>query len=1263
MQPTISTRAGFSVRVILAALVALSLAAASAAAAPAPWPPAPPDTFDGLAAAVRAHASDPRALAWLYRLEALADVAPGPDPLPAVLADVLGDRRAPPWLRDGARWLRLRGALRAGDAGEAARWRAELGVPTDWAVVGPFDNLGNRAFGVDLGPEADGFAGIAEGRIYEGRSGPAPWRFLPGAGAIGGLDLQGLFEDTEDGELAAYAATGFTLDRTRPLELRVGSADSVEVWVDGVWVLARDVRRDAFPDQEVLPLTVPAGRHVVVAKICRQRRPWQLVVRVTAPGGGALAGLVFATEATALAPPGRVAVRAGELRAPEPLRGLRSRVPAEGEETAADVALLAAATRLERLVHPDDASEERSLRLAERALAAAPDEAAVRAPLHLALAETVRDDDRRRASLEAAVETARAAGDRATEATALDALVERYDRRRESTKAVQYVAALTAVDPGHPRVLMHRARAIADAGAHDLALAGVRALVIARPRYLPALRLGAELARGVRDPVLEFQLAGARLARDARDRAARGRYLNLSARTPGASAADLLVDAVAADPYDLPLRVQRLRALAREGRLDEAERTLAADRSIYPNSHTLDTFAGDLALRRSDDDGARRAFQASLERNPQQRDLQHRLAYHAEGGAAPAADAADRERLRAFAATPVTPECGIVGACVLSSSALVDVRPNGLASRTVEHVVRVVDRRMRDGLRSFPIPYVPDEHRLEVEAALRLGTDGRISGPTATQTSAPRGREGGVYTRTHRRVVSFDDLAAGDVVLVRYRIEDVVVRNPFGSFFGDIHTFSTPVPTVSATYELRVPATRPLHTFEQGVPAPSIEERGETQVYRWEAHDLPAIVWEPRSPGYPEIGAYASVSTFGDWQALNDWYVDLVREQREIDDPIRRVVHSLTDGVDDPRERVRRVYGWVITNTRYVGIEFGIHGFKPYSVTQVFQRGYGDCKDKSFLLSAMLVEAGVDATPALLRTRDRGLLAVTPATLWAFNHVITYVPSLDLWLDPTAEYAGSDALHPLDQDAMALIVRDGGAAALVRTPTLPADANADTTEIALTLTARGDGRMGLRETMTGHLATAARQLLHDASRRTERLERVLGETFPGATVSDLVVEGVETPEEPVRVSAAVAIPGAARASVEGLRTRLVVLPTGLGPLAAQSDRRHDLILDHTRLDRTVARIVPPVGHHPVDVPESGDVDSPFGRYSIAIRTDGSALVVESTLRMDVIRVAAADFPAFRRFCLEVDALERRTVTFAVDAAAAGPVPASVSAAK
>ena len=82
-------------------------------------------------------------------------------------------------------------------------------------------------------------------------------------------------------------------------------------------------------------------------------------------------------------------------------------------------------------------------------------------------------------------------------------------------------------------------------------------------------------------------------------------------------------------------------------------------------------------------------------------------------------------------------------------------------------------------------------------------------------------------------------------------------------------------------------------------------------------------------------------------------------------------------------------------------------------------------KDEASLIVTMLKELGIEATIVIVRTAHRGDIESSPASLAPFDHAIAYVPSLDLYLDGTAEYTGSMELPAMDRGALALQINQG----------------------------------------------------------------------------------------------------------------------------------------------------------------------------------------------------------------------------------------------
>src|SRR5262249_52738031 len=337
------------------------------------------------------------------------------------------------------------------------------------------------------------------------------------------------------------------------------------------------------------------------------------------------------------------------------------------------------------------------------------------------------------------------------------------------------------------------------------------------------------------------------------------------------------------------------------------------------------------------------------------------------------------------------------------------------------------------------------------------------------------------------QVVRFDRLEPGDVVDFEYIVQDIGRRNLFADYFGDLHFFQEDTPRLESAYFLVAPAGRSFYwnTPKLAGIEHAEESQGGDKIYSWRARDVPRVEPEPGMPGLSEVAAYLHVSTYKTWNEGAAWDWGLVRDQIAIDQPVRDAIKQATAGKSSELDKVRAVHDLVVRSTRYVGLEFGIHGYQPYRTTQVFTRKFGDCKDKASLLLAMLREIGVDATLVIVRTRRGGDLDDYPASLAIFDHAITYVPKYDLWLDGTAEYSGTGELAAPDQGVMVLLVERGGGR-LARTPVFGADKNRVARSEKVRLDAGGGAKVAEQLALSGQAAPEWREHYQAAGERRER---------------------------------------------------------------------------------------------------------------------------------------------------------------------------------
>jgi hypothetical protein len=332
------------------------------------------------------------------------------------------------------------------------------------------------------------------------------------------------------------------------------------------------------------------------------------------------------------------------------------------------------------------------------------------------------------------------------------------------------------------------------------------------------------------------------------------------------------------------------------------------------------------------------------------------------------------------------------------------------------------------------------------------------------------------------------------------------------------------------------------------------------------------------------------------------------------------------------------MYGFVVSQTRYVGLEFGIHGYKPYRVDDVLRRRFGDCKDKASLMHALLAAVGVDSRLVLLRTRRNGRIGEAPASLAVFDHAILYVPSLDLWLDGTAAHSGTGDLPGEDRGASALVVNPGAPPRFGTVPEARPEENRVESSFEVALGADGAAAVRGRSRVRGARAPQYRRAYLSEHERRAQLEKAFNRTFPGLRVEAVTVSDLSRLEEDVQMEFALEVPRLAQPEAGGLR----FTPFGAGAgyvesYASLSERRHDLVLGEPGESRFSYRVALPAGWRVEEVPEDASADGPDAAYEIRHRVEDGVLRVEGHVTFKTGRVAAARYPAFREL---LDGLDR-----------------------
>lgn len=318
----------------------------------------------------------------------------------------------------------------------------------------------------------------------------------------------------------------------------------------------------------------------------------------------------------------------------------------------------------------------------------------------------------------------------------------------------------------------------------------------------------------------------------------------------------------------------------------------------------------------------------------------------------------------------------------------------------------------------------------------------RVRKPDGTVVPTPAGnivdttaevtREAPMFSDYREKHVTVRGLAVGD--LLEYdalvRIEHPLVPGQFWTSY----TFSNTGTVLDEQLEVNLPKDRAVNVKSTDVK-PVVHEENNRRTYVWKSShhgESPEQELTDELPPPP-----VQISTFRSWDELGQWWGGLEAERAVVTPELRAKAADLTKDAKSDREKVQELYKYVALNFRYVSISFGLGRVQPHDADDVFQNGYGDCKDKHTLLATLLKAVGIESESVLINSS----LNLDPdvPSLSQFDHVITRVPLAEgpVWLDTTTEVAPFGYLTYNLRDKQALVVRPGKTAVLMTTPADP----------------------------------------------------------------------------------------------------------------------------------------------------------------------------------------------------------------------------------
>ena len=537
------------------------------------------------------------------------------------------------------------------------------------------------------------------------------------------------------------------------------------------------------------------------------------------------------------------------------------------------------------------------------------------------------------------------------------------------------------------------------------------------------------------------------------------------------------------------------------------------------------------------------------------------------------------------------------------------VRADHTATNVFTQRFKILTQSAITSVSQQKLMFVEGIQTLETVEAYTAKADGRRIPVTAqnilTQDASPE-LPGTYFRDLKQRTIIFPDVTVGDTLVMTHKRE--TPRGKIFKQFAESLQFPRSAAYTSAKITVEAPASIGLRVKAVGKDV--VESTDENAALR--RHTI-VITPEPYAP--EEAGAVSPLdrdpvvlmSTYKSYEELGSTYGRTALPKASVTPPIAALANEITKGIAGKKAQAVAIDAWMKKNIRYVAVYLSSGRFVPNEASAVLKNKFGDCKDKTTLMLALLAAKGIAAEPALINLGNAYALA-EPPTLAALNHVILYLPEFDLYDDPTASRAafGVLALESYDKPVVRV---SAGSAKLARTPAMRPDDHTAYAKTTINVAADGTVTGQTEESNTGALATALRiggssvQTLGGAVAAQRVLQNAL---TPGTGHFDLGNFAETT--DPVAIKGSFALDQEFKAPVSAARA---AIPRGM-PLTAWPGS----FLLGSRLNGRRSAFVCYAGRQAEDIDATFDPALPLPLPLVPVTIDNPTFSFRSTMKVE-----------------------------------------------
>jgi len=384
-----------------------------------------------------------------------------------------------------------------------------------------------------------------------------------------------------------------------------------------------------------------------------------------------------------------------------------------------------------------------------------------------------------------------------------------------------------------------------------------------------------------------------------------------------------------------------------------------------------------------------------------------------------------------------------------------------------------------------------------------------------------------------------------------------------------------------------------------------------------------------------EFGGFRG--SMNSWRDFGKWNYELIKGQDVLPSDEVSNIKELVSETSDEKAKIKLLYEYMQSRTRYVSIQIGIGGWRPAPAEAVSKNGYGDCKGLANYMKAILNAAGIESFYTLVsfgEKMDKYMDFVSAS----FNHVILCVPVRKdtIWLECTHQDLPFNYLATDTDDRYALLISSEGGK-IVRTPKFIKEDNIFKRIGDITLYETGSSLMNLTNIYSGSFYTFSHMSF--STKSVSEMRKILdqGIRFYNFSLNSVSYNENKNDKPSARFVYSL--------SVNDMTTKMqdrIFFNPGLDKSGYIGETEpFDISVARSEIRTDSICYYLPVGYKPDYIPEDVNLKTDFGQFTCKIELGEGKILFRRHFELDECKLSEDKFQQFRDFINTVAQVDGR----------------------